>query len=96
MAKRWPKKKTFDTGKLPLRVQTIPTWICDPNHRKKITKKRLYAADCKANKVDILRLSKYYGYFLRKNKYLTDFEEYKKRAKAPLEHLFNYHDYCSE
>ena len=55
----------------------------------------MYASDCKANKVDILRLSKYYGYFLRKNKYLTDFEEYKKRAKAPLEHLFNCHDFCS-
>ena len=54
----WPRdaknKKVQDTGKLAFRVKTIPTWVCDPNHRKKLIKKRLYSKDCKANRVDIL------------------------------------------
>ena len=37
--------KLRDTGKLPLDVKVIPTWVCDPNHRKKVFRKKCTVAD---------------------------------------------------
>ena len=89
--------KLKDTGKLPLEVKVIPKWVCDPNHRKKVFRKKMYAVGSPAKKVDVLRMDKYIGYFLRQNKGCTDFESFKRNAKAPLEHLFDCHIYyCKE
>ena len=48
----------------------------------------------KCKKVDALRLKKYIGCFVSQNRNLP-LKEFCSRAKAPVEHLFNCHEWCN-
>ena len=47
----------------------------------------------KCQMIDALRIKKYLGCFIYKNRTLP-LEEVVKIAHAPIEHLFNYHEWC--
>ena len=104
----WPRTKgntkKADTGRLPLEI-TPPNFLADPNHRKKVVGKHLYALAKlakKASKVDkalALRLKDYWGAYLkqvRDRNFETDGDEIMRLSKAPLEHCFNNHEFCSK
>ena len=49
---------------------------------------------CGCTKADALRLKKYWGYMIKKNRGKT-IEELSEASKVPLKHTFNSHDNCS-
>ena len=87
-----------DKGKLPLHVPE-PKFLCDPSHRIKVMVKDNFGlalmskkkSECE--KIDALRLKKYLGCWVGKSK-LLPFDEFKKLANAPVEHLFGCHEWC--
>mmetsp|Transcript_37363 Transcript_37363/g.54638 ORF Transcript_37363/g.54638 Transcript_37363/m.54638 type:complete len:456 (-) Transcript_37363:846-2213(-) len=98
----WPctsegQKKT-STCMLPLHIPE-PKWLADPTHRTKVVGKRFFDLLKKGKKfstitkADCLRMKKYYGYFLKQNRDKSIDEMYH-TSFAPLEHLFDCHDYC--
>ena len=104
----WPRTakntKKQDNGKLPLHILE-PKYLADPNHRKKVIGKQLYAlanSPQKVSKIDkalAQRLKDYWGVFLKQIRNLdieTDAQEIIKRSNAPVEHVFNEHKYCSK
>ena len=100
MAKNIERIKKSDKGCLPLTVPE-PTFLSDPSHRVRVL---LRPAFMKSNgpvslerpsKADCLRLKVYYGAWIRKNRNLS-LAEFSISSKAPINHLFGCHDYCSE
>ena len=100
---KWPRNsktniKVKDTGRLPLHIPE-PTFYADPSHRTKIVAKKFFAlktmgkTKSEITMADCLRMKKYHGYFLKQNRHKTK-EEFAKAAKAPLEHLFDNHEFC--
>ena len=89
---------THTGGKLPLDVPQ-PTFLCDPSHRVKVMVKEIFKLalaskkQSECEKIDALRLKKYVGCYIAKNK-LLPFENFKAKAKAPIEHLFACHEWC--
>ena len=85
-------------GMLPLDVHQ-PTFLCDPSHRVKVMVKEVFKlalkskAKSECEKIDALRLKKYIGCWIAKNKSLP-FDELKAKRKAPIEHLFGNHEWC--
>ena len=85
-------------GKLPLDVPQ-PMFLCDPSHRIKVMVKELFGlalsskekSECE--KIDALRVKKYLDWWVGKSK-LLPFDEFKKLANAPVEHLFGCHKWC--
>ena len=47
----------------------------------------------KCKMIDALRIKKYLGCFIYKNRTL-DLCEFVKKSRAPIEHLFNCHEWC--
>jgi len=101
---QWPRTlkglKKSDKGCLPLTVPE-PTFLSDPSHRVRVL---LRPAFMKSNgpvslerpsKADCLRLKVYYGAWIKKNRNLS-LAEFSISSKAPINHLFGCHDYCSE
>ena len=88
-----------DKGKLPKHVRE-PMFLADPGHCNKSVSKHFYAlatkriAESRVTKPMAKRMKKNWGYMLRQNKGET-LEEFKRNSNAPLEHMFNNHDYCS-
>ena len=90
---------TAKNAKLPKDVHQ-PIFLCDPSHRIKVMVKDFFAlalmsdskSECK--KIDALRLKKYFGCWIGKSK-LLQFEKFKELSKAPVEHLFGCHEWCS-
>lgn len=86
------------SGKLEREV-IEPKWLADPSHRTKVVAKPIYAlanapkAKSLVTKLDAMRVKKYYGYFIKQCRNLP-FEEMKRRSLAPVEHLFNNHEFC--
>jgi hypothetical protein len=87
-----------EKGKLPLDVLE-PTFLCDPSHRIKVMVKDIFGlalsskAKSECEKIDALRLKKYYGCMIGKSK-LLPYEKFKEAANAPVEHLFGCHEWC--
>ena len=90
---------THKNGKLPLHI-LMPLFLCNPSHRIKVMVKDIFALALASNskiecqKIDALRLKKYLGCWIGKSKMLP-FPEFKKLSKAPVEHLFATHEWCS-
>lgn len=89
-------------GHLPLRIPKQPTFLADPNHRKKTLKNQLYKL--KGKKVnerltittaDIVRIGKNFAYMCRTLSYKQP-AEYLDCGKAVLEHHFDNHQYCGD
>ena len=89
-------------GALPLRMPRQPTFLADPNHRKKTLKNELYKL--KGKKVnerltittcDIIRIGKNFAYMCRTLCYKEP-EDYLDCGKAVLEHHFDNHEYCGD
>jgi len=77
-----------------------PKFMADPAHRKKTFKNKLYLIKAKSVKVnhgikdgDILRLTMYYGYFIRQLKDHPE-DEWVDSAKAIVDHHFDSHEHC--
>ena len=87
-------------GKPPPHVP-IPTFKADPSHRIKVMAGPIFKMvkgtknprECK--KIDALRLKKYIGCYIYQNRN-SPIEDMIKRANAPVEHLFNCHEWCDE
>ena len=86
-------------GKLPAHIP-VPTFLADPSHRVKVMSSPIFKLaqggtkdprQCK--KIDALRIKKYIGCFIYQNRSLP-LSEMIKKAKAPIEHLFNCHEWC--
>lgn len=94
------KSENSKKGKLKKSVD-VPKWLADPSHRTKVVAKPIYAlaaapkSKSLVTKLDAMRIKKYYSYFIKQCRDLP-FEEMKRRSLAPVEHLFNNHEYCHE
>ena len=90
---------THKNGKLLLHISE-PTFLCDPSHRIKVMVKDVFGLALMSNsksecrKIDALRLKKYIGCWIGKSK-LMPFDHFKTLSKAPVEHLFGNHQWCS-
>ena len=86
-------------GCLPLHM-VEPAWFADPTHRAKCVSGVFFEmtkgpqSKTRANKLDALRMKKYYSYFVKKNR-SKDLQWLVKHAMAPLDHLFGNHHLCS-
>ena len=87
-----------DGGKLPPNVPQ-PTFLADPSHRIKTMCSPIYKMitntkdPSKCKKIDFLRVKKYISCYIYQNK-SSPLEDLVKRARAPIEHLFNVHKWC--
>ena len=90
--------KLRDTGKLPLHLP-MPKFLADPTHRTKVVAKKFFSLlklskqESEISKADCLRLKKYWGYMLKQNR-SASVSVMAKAAKAPIEHLFDSHEFC--
>jgi hypothetical protein len=90
-----------NSGKLPRHIPE-PSWLHDPNHRKRVLTGDLYklhksgvANNMTMTKMDICRIGKNYGYMMRSlNNNMSD-EAMLEAGKAVLDHHFDLHDHCS-
>jgi hypothetical protein len=90
-----------DKGRLPSDIPE-PTFVADPNHRKKVLTGELIALDtakvadkATMTRMDSTRIGKNFGYMIRTLKNLPE-DQYCYAAKAVLEHHFDNHVYCGE
>ena len=89
-----------DKGKLPEEIPE-PIFKADPSHRIKVMSGPIFKMvtktkdPSKCKQVDALRVKKYTGCSIYKNKDLP-IDEFIANAKAPIEHLFNDHQWCHE
>jgi hypothetical protein len=88
-----------DRGRLPGHIPE-PTFVADPNHRKKLVTGELYAImklkvkeRATMTKMDCTRVGKNFGYMIRSLKTLPE-TEYVTAGKAVLEHHFDEHTLC--
>ena len=100
MAKADKPKKS--SGKLDFAIPE-PSFLADFNHRVKSVGRALYElakaklADSTVNKDTAKRLKLYWSQMLNQIKHLSveeDWEVINKRVRAPVEHIFNNHEYC--
>ena len=87
-------------GKLDVQIPD-PSFLADPRHRIKVMAKHIFyiVNDSKSQRrwctrADALRLKKYWGYMIKKNREKI-IEEFSAASKVPLEHIFNCHENCS-
>ena len=86
-------------GKLPLWIYS-PEFLADPSHQKKVVAKHFYAlasAPVSSSRVTndhAKRMKKNWGYMLQLNTQ-TPMNTFVEKSKAPLEHMFNNHKYCT-
>ena len=87
-------------GKLSTRIPA-PMFLADPTHRVKCVAKAIYAlvslkggAGCGCTKGTALRMKINWGYMLKQNREKT-LADMKRACKAPVEHMFNNHEFCS-
>ena len=72
-----------------------PEILADPTHLvKTITKYFYFLEESAVKKSHAERLKKYWGYFIKQQRY-NNLDEMKNASKAPLNHLFNIHDFCN-
>jgi hypothetical protein len=90
-----------DKGKLSAEIPE-PTFVADPNHRKKVLTGELIALDtakvaekATMTRMDSTRLGKNFGYMIRCLPKLPE-EQYCTAAAAVLEHHFDNHAHCGE
>jgi len=85
-------------GKLPDEIPQ-PEFLTDPSHRVKVMVKPIFkmASNVKdpdrCNKINPLRLRKYTGCYIAQHRHLP-LDGFLRNAKAPVEHLFNDHQWC--
>ena len=78
-----------------------PEFRADPSHCIKVMSKPIFKMvtktkdPTKCKQIDALRVKKYTGCMIYKNKDLP-INEFVINAKAPIEHLFNNHQWCHE
>ena len=101
----WPKtrqKLRKDSGRLPIEIPE-PRFLADFNHRVKTVGKAVYLLaslpqkESKVTKDIANRMKLYWGSMLKQIRYLhweKNEEEIKRKVLAPVEHLFNDHQYC--
>ena len=102
----WPKNKQNrpkpDNGRLPVEIPE-PHFLADFNHRVKTVGKAVYALaslpqkESQITKDIAARMKLYWGSMLKQIRYLhweENKEEIKRKVLAPVEHLFNDHQYC--
>ena len=76
-----------------------PRFYCDPSHRTKVMVKKVFALvkNRKGNnhikKIDALRLKKYFSCYIAQSREKS-IDEFIKNIKAPVEHLFDCHEFC--
>ena len=96
------KNERDNVGRLPATMTSIK-FYCDPGHRIKCWSKPFFKmvrttpkakTNLTASRVE--RLKRYIGYFLKQNRAVKSLEWFVKNASAPLEHLFNNHQYCDK
>ena len=91
-------KAVHPKGKLPYDVPQ-PVFLADPSHRIKVMAKPFFKMvvkskdPTKAKTIDALRIKKYIGCFVYKNRHLP-LVEFVQKSRAPIEHLFNCHEWC--
>ena len=90
-----------DKGALPINMPE-PTFVADPNHRKKTFGKELYKleglnADSKEGmtKMDVLRLTTNFAYMVRTLPSM-DRSTWKGASNAVIEHHFDNHEHCGD
>ena len=91
-------KKNNDKGLLSTNIPQ-PVFMADPSHRIKVMSKPFFKmvtttkdpSKCKI--IDALRIKKYLGCYIYKNRTLP-LNEFVKKGRAPVEHLFNCHEWC--
>ena len=77
----------------------MPKFLADPTHRTKVVAKKVFSLlslskkETEVSKADCLRLKKYWGYMLKQNR-RREMSIFENAAKAPLEHLFDNHQFC--
>lgn len=104
----WPRtarnQRKKDNGRLPLDIPE-PSFLADFNHRVKTVGKSVYALamlpkrDSDVTKPIAERIKTYWGTMLKQIRYLKwedEREKIEKKVLAPIEHLFQNHDYCDE
>ena len=86
-------------GKLPDHILT-PIFLADPSHQIKVMSSpffKLAQGETKdpqrCKKIDAMRLKKYIGCWIYQNNHLP-IDEFMAKSKAPVEHLFNCHEWC--
>ena len=85
-------------GKLPIDIAE-PSFLADPSHRIKVMCKEVFKLALQSKQssgcelIDALRLKKYIGCFVYKNRHLPP-EKFAAKAMAPIEHLFDCHEWC--
>jgi hypothetical protein len=89
-------------GKLPRHIPE-PTWVHDPNHRRRVMTgdlHRVLASGVKnkftMTKMDITRLAKNYGYMVHSLNLSMSDEAMTAAGKAVLEHHFDNHEFCGD
>ena len=78
-----------------------PDFLADPSHRIKVMAAPIFKLvkdtknphECK--KIDAMRVKKYIGCYIYKNRNLP-LDEFVRRARAPIEHLFDCHKWCDK
>eukprot|EP00957_Ditylum_brightwellii_P211436 15366166-Ditylum_brightwellii.AAC.1 len=89
-----------DTGKLPF-VVPKPTWLAEPTHRTKDVASYFFFLKSKGKgescigAANCLCIESYWGFMVKQNKTKT-LDEFELAALAPLEYLFDNHEYCRE
>ena len=77
----------------------VPKWKADPTHRTKVVAKPIYALasmtlkESKVRRLDAMRVKKNYAYFIKQTR-CKSFEEMKQQRYAPIEHIFDNHEFC--
>ena len=90
--------KAKDKGKLPVWVYE-PDFLADPGHRKKSVSKHFYTLasqpvkKSRVNNAIAKRMKKNWGYMIKQNKH-KPIEEFVASSQAPLEHIFDNHQFC--
>ena len=89
-----------DHGQLP-RHMPEPTFVADPNHRKKTLKGELYRhlaknkeQRCGLTKVDVMRIAQNFAYMIRTLKNKESSAEFVPAGQAVVEHHFDNHCFC--
>ena len=103
-ANEWPKNekgtKRKDAGLLPLEIPE-PQSLADPTHRAKCVAAKIFGLKKKhgtrgtdITSVDAHRIKLYWGHWQKQSRNLS-FNEFKQKANAVIEHLFDDHTFCS-
>jgi hypothetical protein len=90
-----------DRGRLPPDIPE-PSFVADPNHRKKVLTGELIAMDkakvadkATMTRMDSTRIGKNFGYMIRTLKTMEE-SEYVNAASAVIEHHFDNHEHCGQ